>query len=229
MAVDYEKRDKIAIFTLNRPDVLNAINSELHRELSRAMVDFLDDPGLWVGIITGAGDRAFSAGMDLKANDLATSDPQQENTDTNILTWSRTIWKPLIAAINGYCLGAGMEIAALCDIRIAAEHARLGMPEVLRGLVPRSGGIQRLVRLIPRGYAAEVIFTGGQVPAQKANEMGLVNEVVPADKLMPRALEMAQQICQASPTAVRAAKEAMIRGLDTTFENGVALERELSV
>jgi len=228
MAVEYKKEGKIAVITFNRPEAMNAINSQTHQELSQALGDFLDNPELWVAILTGAGDKAFSAGMDLKSTSFATRDSQTRTTDRNVLTWKRNIWKPLIAAINGYCLGAGLEIAMLCDLRIAAEHARFGMPEVLRGLIPASGGIQRLVRLVVRGHAAEMILTGKYIDTQEAYRMGLVNQVVPLDKLLPTAMEWAETICQAAPLAVRAAKEAMLRGIDVPFADGLALERKLA-
>jgi len=223
MAVDYEKEGKIAIFTINRPEALNAISPQVLQELHDTMVDFRDDPNLWVGIITGAGERAFSAGADIKE-----MRPGEARKDPPTPMRGLEIWKPLIAAINGFALGGGLETALACDIRIASENARLGLPEVTRGPIPGWGGTQRLPRIIPWSYAAEMIFTGKIIDAQEAYRIGLVNKVVPLEQLMPAAKEMAELICQAAPLAVRATKEAMIRGCSMSLEQGLGLERVLS-
>ncbi|MBT9147927.1 MAG: Short-chain-enoyl-CoA hydratase [Syntrophomonadaceae bacterium] len=187
------------------------------------MVDFRDDPDLWVGIITGAGEKAFSAGADIKE-----MRPGQV-TEWPTLPWRGfELWKPLIAAINGFALGGGLEIALGCDIRIAAEHARLGLPEVNLGLIPGWGGTQRLPRVIPWAYAAEILFTGKRIDAQEAYRIGLVNKVVPPEQLMSTARELAEEICRAGPLGVRAAKEAMIRGCSMSLEEGLQLEKSLS-
>jgi len=224
MAVDYEKEGRIAIFTINRPEVMNALNAQARRELIEAMVDFRDDPNLWVGIITGTGDKAFSAGADIKELCPGPTDIQKEEVET---VRADKIWKPFIAAINGYCLGGGLELALTCDIRIAAEHARLGQPEVLNGFFGGGGNTQRLPRFIPWAKAAEIIFTGQQIDAQEAYRIGLINKVVALDKLMPTAKEWADNICQAAPLGVRAAKEAMIKGYSLPLEGGLQLERSL--
>ena len=151
MAVDYKKEGRIAIFTLNRPEALNAINAQLTRELKEAMIDFRDDNDLWVGIITGAGDRAFSAGADIKE---FRPGPLEQGRGTTERVRADQIWKPFIAAINGYALGGGLELALTCDLRIAAEHARFGTPEIFVGVIPAGGGIDRLPRFIPRAKAA---------------------------------------------------------------------------
>jgi enoyl-CoA hydratase/carnithine racemase len=228
MAVEYKKEGKVAIFTLNRPPV-NAINMEVVRELHEAMLDFRDDPDLWVGIITGAGDRAFSAGADIKDTLPFMKEHRDRPWDFPDSLWrGLEIWKPLIAAINGVAAGGGLEIALTCDLRIASETARLGTPEVTLGLIPGWGATQRLPRVVPWCKAAEMLLMGKLISAQEAYRIGLVNEVVPPDKVMPKAMEWAETICQAAPLAVRAAKEAMIRGCSLALEDGLRLENSLN-
>jgi len=228
MTIDYTKKGKIAIFTINRPEALNAMNMEALRELNKVMVDFRDDPELWVGIITGAGEKAFCCGADIKdtlpfMKEQGNSPPAFPATPMRGLE----LWKPLIAAINGHALGGGLEIALACDIRIASENARLGTPEVTLGIIPGWGATQRLPRVIPSAKAAEILLTGKPIDAQEAYRIGLVNKVVPPEQLMPAAMEYAKIICRAAPLAVRAAKEAMIRGSSMTLEEGLKLENSL--
>ena len=224
MAVDYEKEGRIAIFTINRPEAMNALNTQVRQELNQALIDFRDDPDLWVGIITGAGEKAFSAGADIKE---FRPGPIQTG---GAVAWVRPdqIWKPIIAALNGFALGGGLELAMECDLRIAAEHARLGQPEVNIGFMPGAGGTQRLTRFVGRAMAAEILLTGRHIDAQEAYRIGLVNKIVPLDQLMPTARELAETICQRGPMGVRATKEAMIRGYDLTLEQGLRLERDLA-
>ena len=229
MAVGYEKEGRIAIFTFNRPEARNALNPQAIRELSEAMIDFRDDPNLWVGIITGAGEKAFCAGADIKEQ----LPFRKERSDRPwafppMPTRGLELWKPLIAAINGLALGGGLEVALACDIRIASENARLGQPEVNIGTMAGSGATQRLPRIIPWCKAAELLLMGRLIDAQEAYRIGLVNEVVPQDKLMPTAKEWAEAICQVAPLAVRATKEAMIRGYGMTLEEGLRLEYSLT-
>jgi len=228
MAIDYKKEGKVAIFTINRPQVFNAIDVEAAQKLHEALVDFRDDPKLWVGIITGANDKAFSAGADIKCM----LPFMKEHRDT---PWvmpalpmrGLDLWKPLIAAINGLAFGGGLEIALACDIRIASETALFGMPEVTLGLIPGWGGTQRLSRMVPRCKAAEMILMGKPIDAQEAYRIGLINKVVSPQEVMPTAREWAKVICQAGPLAVRAAKEAMIRGSNMTLDDGLRLENSL--
>mgnify|MGYP001136136739 CR=1 FL=1 len=229
MALDYRKEGKIAIFTFNRPEVRNAMNPQTYRELQEAMIDFRDDNELWVGIITGSGDKAFCDGADIKEQL-----PFRKEHSYRPWAYPATpmrgleLWKPLIAAINGLALGGGLEIALTCDIRIASENARFGQPEVLIGMMPGGGGTQRLPRVIPWCKAAEILFLGRPIDAQEAYRIGLVNKVVPQDELMPTAKEWAEAICLAGPLAVRASKEAMIRGCSMTLEDGLRLEYSLT-
>jgi len=228
MAIDYKKEGKVAIFTLNRPPV-NAVNMDVVRELHEAMVGFRDDPDLWVGIITGAGEKAFSAGADIKDTLPFMKEYRDSPWEFPASLWrGLEIWKPLIAAINGLAVGGGLEIALACDIRIASEKARLGTPEVTLGLIPGWGATQRLPRMVPWCKAAEILLTGRLIDAQEAYRIGLVNEVVPPEAVMPKAMEWAEVICQAAPLAVRAAKEAMIRGYSLTLEDGLRLENSLN-
>jgi enoyl-CoA hydratase/carnithine racemase len=229
-----ETRGRIAIITINRPERMNAINPQTSAEMHEAFTAFRDDDDLWVAILTGAGERAFSAGNDL----VAMSQAQQGGANAVSAAYSRApfggitrnfeCYKPIIAAINGHCLAGGLEIALACDVRIAAEHATFGLPEVTRAIIPGAGGTQRLPRAIPTGLALELILTGGRFDAQWAYRAGLVNAVVPADQVMPRALAMAEAICENGPLAVRLAKEAVVRGLAMPVDEGLRFELEQS-
>jgi len=228
MAIDYKREGKIAVFTLNRPEALNAMDPSSIGQLSRAFTAFRDDDEVWVGIITGAGDRAFSAGADVKG----TQNSRQAQRGKPWLMPATImrgleLWKPLIAAVNGLAFGGGLEIVLACDLRIAAENATFGLPEVRLGLIPGWGGTQRLPRAIPKVRAAELLFTGRPIDAQEAYRIGLVNKVVPLAELMPAAREMAETICESGPLAVRAAKQAMIQGASLSLEQGLRLEAML--
>ena len=225
MSVEYKKKGRIAILTMNRPEAMNAINSQVRQELNEAMIDFRDDRELWVAIITGAGDKAFSAGADIKEMRPGPREPEAGTIDA---VRPDSIWKPFIAAINGYCLGGGLELALECDLRIAAEHARFGQPEVLRGFLPGGGAPVRLPRFVPRAKAAELLLMGQYIDAREAYDIGLINKVVSLDQLMATALEWADVICQAAPLGVRAAKECMIRGHSLPLEEALLLNQALS-
>ena len=229
MAIDYQKEGRVAVFTLNRPEAMNSLNMETVRGLRDAMLEFRDDPELWVGIVTGAGQRAFCAGADIKD-----TLPFMKKHGRNRWTFPASIWrglelwKPLIAAVNGVALGGGLEVVLSCDIRVAAETARFGVPEVTLGLAPDFGGTQRLPRMLPWCKAAELLLTGKPIDAQEAYRLGLVNKVVPPEQLMAEAREYALAICRAAPLAVRAAKEAMIKGTSLSLEDGLRLENDLN-
>jgi len=228
MAIDYEKEGRVAIFTINRPEAMNALNIEVAQELHQAMADFRDDPELWVGIITGAGERAFCGGADIKDTLPFMKEHRQDPWSfPPTIMRGFELWKPLIAAINGMALGGGLEMALACDIRIASENARLGTPEVNLGLIPGWGGTQRLPRMIPWCKAAEILLMGRLIDAQEAYRIGLVNKVVPQAEVMTAAKEWAEVICRAGPLAVRAAKEAMVRGFSMPLEDGLRLENSL--
>jgi len=223
MVVDYQKEGKIAIFTINRPEAFNSLSMQVHKELIEAMHDFRDDANLWVAIITGAGSKSFSAGQDIKE-----FSPGRLEAKDLVYGVPHKIWKPIIAAINGWCLGGGLELALACDLRIAVEHARFGQPEINIGYMPGGGGTQRLPRFIPRAKAAEMLLTGEPIDAQEAYRVGLINKVVAPDQLMSAAREMAETICKKGPLGVRASKEAMIRGYSMPLEEGLELERMLN-
>jgi len=222
----YEKKEKIAYITLNRPQVMNAMNRKMGQELSEVWGDFKLDPDVWVAIVTGAGDKAFSSGADLKDRFV---DGRQEMADQ---FWTppaeggaagrREIWKPIIAAINGYCLAGGLELALSCDLRIASENATFGMSEVLRGIIPGSGA-QMLPRQIPYVFAMELLLTGDRFNAQEAYRIGLINRVVPKSELMPVAEEMAGKIARNAPLAVRAIKESLTRGMEQPLDHALRM------
>ena len=228
MALLYEKRGKIAWITLNRPQALNAVDWQTFQELSQAFLDFRDDRDCWVAIITGADTKAFSAGADIK-------DIMPVLWDLGNDWWrlpsavvrGLELWKPVIAAVNGLAVGGGLELCLACDLRIAAENATFGVPEVKLGIVPGWGGTQRLPRAIPQAKAAEMLFFGESIDAWEAYHIGLVNRVVPLDQLLPTAEEWAERLCQIPPLAVRAAKEAMLKGAEMSLEDGLRLEAKL--
>jgi enoyl-CoA hydratase/carnithine racemase len=228
MALLYEKRGKVAYITINRPRALNAVDPETLKELSQALLDFRDDAERWVAILTGTGERAFCVGADIKDMLPVLGEIRNEwwRVPPTILR-GLELWKPIIAAINGHALGGGLELALACDLRIAAEHATFGVPEVNLGIIPGWGGTQRLPRAIPAAKAAELLFFGQRIDAQEAYRIGLVNKVVPLPQLLPTAEEWAQRLCEIPPLAVRAAKEAMVRGVEMSLEEGLRLEAKL--
>jgi enoyl-CoA hydratase/carnithine racemase len=229
MPVDYKKEGRIAIIMLNRAEAHNALNPETYQALSDVLIDFKDDDSLWVGILTGAGGKAFCAGADIKEMlpKLKKVGGQRWEEPPTIMR-GLDLWKPMIAAVNGVALGGGLELCLACDIRIAAENATFAVPEVTLGLIPAWGATQRLPRLIPGAKAAEMLFTGRPIDAQEAYRIGLVNKVVSQAELMPTAMQMAELLCKPGPLAVRAAKQAMIQGTSMSLSKGLELERSLS-
>jgi enoyl-CoA hydratase/carnithine racemase len=232
MPIHYEQAGRTVRITIDRPEALNALDPAHNEAIAAAFARFRDDDGAWVAIVTGAGDRAFSAGADLKAliPERAASVRAGKGIGTTFagITRGFTTWKPLIAAVNGYAVGGGLELALCCDLRVAAEHARFGLPEVKWGIIPGAGGTQRLPRAIPLAKAMELLLTGELIDAQEALRLGLVNRVVPLADLLPTAQALADLILQRGPLAVRAAKRAALEGLDGTLEEGLALETRLS-
>src|SRR5581483_4122709 len=210
--IRYEKRNRIAYVTINRPDVMNALHPPANEELSRVWDDFAADPETWVAILTGAGERAFSAGNDLKWT-VEHGVPRMPKGGFGGITSRDDLWKPLIAAVNGVALGGGLEIALACDIIVAAEPARLGLPEPRVGLMAAAGGVHRLPRHVPLKVAMGMILTGRQITAAEAFRIGLVNEVVPAADLLPAAERWASAILECSPMSVQASKQAALQGL----------------
>ena len=223
----YEKRGRIAYLTINRPDRLNALHPPANSEIRDAMTDFRDDPDAWVAIITGAGERAFSAGNDLKYTaERGRHRRPVGSAPFGGITSDFECWKPIIAAVNGFALGGGLELALACDIIVAAEHAEVGLPEVRVGLVAGAGGVHRLPRHVPLKVAMGMMLTGRRIPAQEAYRIGLVNEVVPQSKLMETAEGWASDILKGAPLSVRASKQMALSGLPWPFE--IAMGRTYS-
>ena len=230
MDLIYKKEGRIAYFTLNRPEKLNTMTPKMMQQFEEAMEDFRDDSDVWVGIITGAGNKAFCAGADVESwlpFVKETKDKPWRFPNTPLK--GMEVWKPLIAAVNGYALGGGGELAIACDIRIAAENAIFGWPEVKLGIIPRLGGTQRLPKLIPMGKAMEIMLMGKRIDANEAYNIGLVNIVVPNDKLLSTAEEWAKKICEMAPLAVQAVKQCMVRGVGLSLEEGFRLENTLGL
>ena len=230
----YDIRDQIAWITFNRPESMNAINRQMTRELIEACRAVEEDNAVRVAIFTGAGERAFSAGMDLRErveSSLSFIERRRQKLTATIYTQARAVaamTKPTIAAIRGYCLGGGLELALACDMRIAAEDAKLGLTEVRRGLIPGAGGTQRLPRLVGTAKALEICLTGDSVSGVEAHRLGLVNAVVPADALLKTAEDLAGRILKGAPVSVSFIKEAINKGIELPLEEGLRLEADLS-
>jgi enoyl-CoA hydratase len=222
----FEKREAIAYVTLNRPKVLNALNRATWEDLRAAFEDARDDQTIRGVILTGAGDKAFIAGADIGELAQASALEAEESSrfGQEVLNLVENLGKPVIAAINGFALGGGCETAMACTIRIAAENAKLGQPEVKLGLLPGGGGTQRLPRLVGKGRALQLILSGDMISAQEAYRIGLVNEVVPATGLIARAETILREIFANAPVAVKFSLEAVNKGLDTSQAEGFALE-----
>jgi enoyl-CoA hydratase/carnithine racemase len=225
----YEKKDGIAYVTLNRPKVLNALNQRTWQDLRAAFEDVRDDATVRGVILTGSGDKAFIAGADISeiAHITAVDAERSSRYGQDVLALIENLGKPVIAAVNGFALGGGCETAMACTIRVASEHARFGQPEVSLGIIPGGGGTQRLPRLVGKGRALQLILSGAMITAQEAYRIGLVNEVVPATELIPRAEAILKQIFANAPVAIRFSLEAVNRGLETSQAEGMALEASL--
>jgi enoyl-CoA hydratase/carnithine racemase len=209
--VQYDKQGRIAWITLNRPEVMNALHPPAHQELSAIWDDFADDPACWVAIMTGAGDKAFSAGNDLKYSaQHGMGAVRMGKGGFGGITARFDLFKPVIAAVNGLALGGGFEIALACDIVVAADHARFGLPEPRVGLAALAGGLQRLPRQLPPKVALGMMLTGKPLQADEAQRLGLVNEVVPLKNLRAAAERWANEILECSPLSVRASKQVAL-------------------
>jgi enoyl-CoA hydratase/carnithine racemase len=220
----YEKKGPVAVLTINREKALNALNAATSREMQTAWEDFRDDNSLRVAILTGVGEKSFSTGMDLVATAAGENQFEGRPAPFGGFTKRLPIYKPIIAAINGYCLAGGMELALTCDIRICTPDARFGLPEVRWAIMPGAGGTQRMPRAIPQAWANYLILTADQMDAETALRIGLISHIVPKEELMNRAMQIANTICERGPLAVRTAKEAILRGLDMPLEHGLAYE-----
>jgi enoyl-CoA hydratase/carnithine racemase len=223
MSIIYEKKDRVAYIVINRPEVNNAIDGKTNEKLYNVWSDFRDDPNCWVAVFSGAGEKSFSAGADLT---------NMENLRKSIdgghsfggITRNFETWKPIIAAVNGSAFGGGVEMMLACDIRIASHKAKFGLTEVKLGMIPGAGGTQRLIRNVPRCLAFEMLLLGKIIDAEEAYRIHLVNKIVPYEDLMTTATNLAKDICEVGPLAVRAGKEAMSRGLLMPLEEGLRLE-----
>ena len=226
----YRVEDHVATVTLNRPDVHNAQNDTLRRELHQIFTALTIDDDVKAIVVTGAGDRAFSAGADIREFVEPASPVQLRERRKRIEYRSMMdrCSQPIIAAINGFALGGGLELALACDIRIAAENATLGLTEINLAIIPGGGGTQRLPRLIGKGKALEMILTGARIPAAEALRLGIVERVVPAGDALEAATELARTIAEKAPIALRYAKEAVVKGLGMSLEDGLRLEGDLS-
>jgi E-phenylitaconyl-CoA hydratase len=227
MSIDLAVDNGIASIVINRPDRLNALDAEHYEALSNAWITVRDDPWIKVALITGAGDRAFSVGADLKSfiPHLPELGELMLTQHGQLLNRGLEVWKPVIAAVNGYCLGGGMTLLLATDIRIAATHATFGVTEVKRGVFPANGGTQRICQQLPHAIAMELLLTGDSIDAATAHRWGLVNRVVPQEVLHQTALEIARKIANNAPLAVQATKELALRSRDVDIATGLRLEQ----
>lgn len=224
MGVDYKVEGHVAYITLNRPEAMNSLDPEswvgLHQHLRSAKAD----PEVRVVVLTGAGEKAFCTGSDMKKTMPPTTNFASTYFDEEHMFGPFEMWKPLVCAINGYCLGGGLEMALACDIRISSTTASFGLTETKVGSLPGLGGTQRLIRSIPRAYAMRMLLTAERIDAQEAHRLGLVSDVVPPDQLMAKAKEIAEKIASNAPLSVKAAKQAILVGSDLPVKQGSQFE-----
>ena len=228
--IRFATADHLATVTLDRPDVHNAMNNTMREELLDVFTRLAKDDDVRVILVTGAGERAFSAGADIRefVEPLVPTTFRESRKRIDFRQVMDRCPQPIIAAIRGYAFGGGLELALACDIRIAADDAQLGLTEINLAIIPGGGGTQRLPRLVGRGKALEMILTGGRVPAAEALRIGLVERVVPVAELMPAALALARTMADKAPIALRYAKEAVVSGLQMSLADGLRLENDLS-
>jgi enoyl-CoA hydratase len=224
----YEKSERVATITLNRPEALNAFSKEVVDEVMQAVEDAKHDDNIGVVVLTGAGEKAFSAGADIKTMIGMNAIKARELSlmGEKLCLALENLEKPVIAALNGYALGGGLEVAMACDLRIASENARMGQTEINIGLIPGWGGTQRLTRLIGRTKAKELVFTGRIIDAKTAEQLGIVNMVVPPDKLKETVRQFALDLAAKAPVAIKVAKALINKGADISLDSALALERE---
>ncbi|GAA6196501.1 enoyl-CoA hydratase-related protein [Pseudophaeobacter arcticus] len=214
-----ETKGHVLVVTMNRPEVYNAVHVDMHNEMADCWDKFAADPDLWVAVLTGAGDKAFTAGNDLKATATGGSKAKMTETGFAGLSSRFDLEKPIIAAVNGFAMGGGFETALSCDIILASENAKFALPEVKVGFFAAASGVQRLSRYIGRLAAQELMFTGRTITAAEALALGCLNEVHPHDQLMEKAMEKAEQLCTVSPSAVKATKRVLN---DMALRDGMA-------
>jgi enoyl-CoA hydratase len=226
--VIYEKSEGIATITLNRPKLMNALSAEVVEEILRAVEDARTDENIRVIVLTGAGEKAFSAGADIKAMAGMTALKARElsSMGQRLCVTLENLEKPIIAAINGYALGGGIEVAMACDLRIASENARIGQTEINIGLIPGWGGTQRLTRLVGMTKAKELVFTGRMIDARTAEKIGLLNMAVSAEKFRETVHQLAADLASKAPVALKVAKALITKGADMSLEAALELERE---
>ena len=225
--IKYEKRGHLAYVTFNRPEVMNALHPPCHLEMDQVWDDFVADREMWVAILTGAGERAFSAGNDLKwTAEHRGERPQMSKGGFAGITSRFDITKPIIAAVNGSALAGGFEIMLSCDLVVAADHATFGIPEAKRGLIAGAGGLIRMPKRLPMAIALELAMTGDPIDAERAYALGLVNKVVPADQLMTEAIALAERVAANAPLAVRYSKSVMKRAADVPEAEGWSINGE---
>jgi E-phenylitaconyl-CoA hydratase len=230
VSVELDIDGAIATVTINRPERLNALDADAYRELSQVWETVRDDAAIRAAIVTGAGDRSFSVGADLKSF-ITSPDELSELWLTQrepLLNRGLELWKPVVAAVNGYCLGGGMTLLLATDLRVAAETATFGLSEVKRGVLAGNGGTQRICAQLPHAIAMELLLTGDSIDAATAERWGLVNRVVPADQLIDVARELAERIASNAPLAVQASKELAVRSRDLDLAGGLRLEQALN-
>jgi E-phenylitaconyl-CoA hydratase len=236
MTLLFEVKEKIATITFNRPEAMNAMDPDTYTRLSEAWIEVRDNPDIWVAVITGANNpdrppekQAFTAGADLKKTIPQTPEMWHfwQTQEELILNRGLEVWKPIIAAVNGFCLAGGMTLLFATDIRIASEQATFGISEVKRGILPGNGGTQRAVRQFPYPIAMEMLLLGDTITAQQALQFGLLNKVVPAERLMDEALAYARRIAANPPLAVRAIKELAVRSQYMHLQDGLRLEQAI--
>lgn len=226
--VIYEKKDHVAWITLNRPEVLNAQNNQLRKELIEVLESARDDDDVYLLVLTGAGDKAFSAGADISEfPSLYPADQLKKRGTKTHYDLLREIPKPVIAMVNGFALGGGCEITLACDIVIASENSQFGQPEVRVGIIPGGGGTQVLPRLIGEKKAKELVFTARIISAQEALQLGLINQVVPKEKLRETVEDLVKTLLKRSPVILKIAKMAINKSLETTLTTGLAYEKDL--
>lgn len=227
MSIDFEVNEGVALITINRPERLNAMDAEHYEGLSQAWQRVRDDAEIRVAVVTGAGEKSFTTGADLKSfipkpPSLAEMMLTQK---AQLLNRGLEVWKPVIAAVNGYCLGGGMTLLLATDIRFCAPHASFAVSEVKRGVFPANGGTQRIMQQLPYPIAMDMLLTGDPVDAETAQRWGLINKIVPMAELLPTAMAKARRIAANAPLAVQSAKELALRSRDVDLANGLRMEQ----
>jgi E-phenylitaconyl-CoA hydratase len=227
LSIRFEREGRVATITLDRPDKLNAMDAEMYEEISRRLREIDEDDSIWVGIVTGAGERAFTAGADLVGMHGGEGAAGWSATRPARFDLGLEVGKPLLAAVNGYCLAGGLELALVCDIRVASETAQFGTPEVKWNLL-HGYGAQRLPEIVGYSNAMYLLLTGRFIDAHEAHRIGLVQEVVTPERLLDRARQLADEICSNGPMAVRMTKELALRGRDLSLADGIRLYQALN-